>query len=353
MKKIILTFCMVAVSAVAFAYNPPFGGEELYRLTSPEMLSGQSSSASGGPDNIIVPSSIVFNPSLPAFTQRTDVDLSCTMLLNTDPVFRDDDIGFGFQVGTIVPTRVGVFSGTINGVFADFAKMHVKNVLTVHAGASKEITERIGVGANIYTGFYMGSDSDFTIGLDLGGIYRMDNLGFIKSPRVGFALLNCGKPASSSKVVGIDEDAVGKEYPGIFTPRVSLAGDLFKANKLKGSFSADGTIPTFQNFILDLAFSMTYDNRAAVTFGWQMNMRELIEGGDKGCVLPCVGLSLKLGLKSKKLSEKNADWENNEITPSLAWQGLYDGIHAISVGTHFDLGMIDTQAPEITLWEVK
>ena len=59
MKKIFAVVAAVAVSSASlFAYNPPFGGEELFRLTNPEMLSGSSSSAAGGPAFNVIPASI-------------------------------------------------------------------------------------------------------------------------------------------------------------------------------------------------------------------------------------------------------------------------------------------------------
>ena len=61
-------------------------------------------------------------------------------------------------------------------------------------------------------------------------------------------------------------------------------------------------------------------------------------------------LSLKLGITSKKFSETNSDWEKSELTPSVATQTLYSGIQAVSFGARLDLGLKDTDAPEIILW---
>ena len=47
MKRFVLAAILPAVCAAVFAYNPPYGGEEIYRLTNPEMMMG-AASASGG-----------------------------------------------------------------------------------------------------------------------------------------------------------------------------------------------------------------------------------------------------------------------------------------------------------------
>ena len=43
MKKVILAAAFLAGMAELFAYNPPYGGEDLYRLANPELMSGAAS----------------------------------------------------------------------------------------------------------------------------------------------------------------------------------------------------------------------------------------------------------------------------------------------------------------------
>ena len=75
MKKVILAAFFLAGMAELFAYNPPYGGEDLYRLAHPELMSG-AASAAGGPNFTIVPASITYNPALTAGVQRADIDFS-------------------------------------------------------------------------------------------------------------------------------------------------------------------------------------------------------------------------------------------------------------------------------------
>lgn len=345
---------MLCVCAAAlFAYNPPYGGEELFRLTNPELMRG-AASASGGPNFTVVPSSITYNPALSAGEQRVGMDLSGTVFFNHDKIRiegekSDKSVGGGFQAGMIIPTRWSVFSFTASALFADFYGMDVRKTAVVHAGASKELTDRLCVGANVYTGFYMGSGADFSVGADLGALYRMEDFSVFQSPRLGLSLLNMGKPASYD-TLGIDGSSSSSAYPSIFTPRASFAATVFRAKKWTGGFSADAAFPAFQNCIVDLAVGFDYNSFVRLSAAWQANVREIIEGGSDGLCSISVGASFRIGITSKTISEKNADWERSEIVPAAAAQNLYSGIQAVSFGAKIDLGLKDTEAPEIYMW---
>ena len=71
MKYVMAALLISAVSL--YAYNPPAGGENLFGISSPAQLTS-ASSAAGGAFFDITPSSIAFNPALPAFEQRVMLD---------------------------------------------------------------------------------------------------------------------------------------------------------------------------------------------------------------------------------------------------------------------------------------
>lgn len=339
-KKILLAAVFASAVSLLFAYNPPFGGENVNSLCEPNMLCGYGS-ASGGPDFTAVPSSITFNPALMGLNQRNVLDLSGTFLMDTVNDLNPSgafDIGGAFGVGISIPSKWCVSTVYVNGSFVPFDNMNLGNEVTVHGGVSKDLTEKLIVGANIYSGFYFGSGFDFTVGMDLGMLYKLGKKSFIKDARLGVAFLNLGKPV-------IKKDA----YPSILTPRVSFAGTLFDAKKAAGYFSTDLSFPFFQNAIFDVAVAFKFIDMIKLTASWQANLRELL---NKAPVeLPSVGLSFNFTLNTSKISASNADWAKSEMEGTVSWKRFSNDIHAISAGALLNLGMPDTSAPEIILWD--
>lgn len=350
MKKIFLAAVLVSAASLLFAYNPPYGGENVSNICEPNMLSGYGS-ACGGPEFTAVPSSITFNPALMGLNQRNVVDLSGTFLIDTaaeNTAFGSK--GFAFGAGLSIPSKWCVTTVYVNGSFVNFDNMPLGNEVTVHAGVSKDLTEKLIVGTNLYGGFYFGSVFDFTVGLDLGVIYKTGKAAFFKDSRLGIALLNLGKPLLKDTLrTGFDGTTAGTSYPGILTPRVSFGGTLFETGKVSGGLSADLSFPFFQNAIFDTAFDVKFGDIVKITASWQANVRELINGAPVD--LPSVGVGFNFTLNTSKFSAANADWAKSELEGSVAWKRLYGDIHAISGGALMNLGMPDTSAPEIILWD--
>ncbi|WP_407400041.1 hypothetical protein [Treponema sp.] len=344
MKKIIMAAAVAVSSAVLFAYNPPMGGEEFFRLANPEMLSGASSSAAGGPSFNVIPASITYNPALPANSEIITFDLSGTLMINCDKKDGDKSTGSAFETGVIIPTKFAAFTATTSGVFSEMIGMPVGKIWDVHAGASKDILDWLSVGANFYYRSYRGFDMDssYAIGADVGALARVGDFGFLKDVRLGAAVLNMGKPADF-KTGGIDKKEECSKYPTIFTPRAGVAAQLFEAGDWIGSFSADVCMPTYvKNFITDLAFEVSYAEKLKINLGWQYNLRECVEGGSDGISSCSVGVSYKFGTKIGS--------KESSITPAMATQYLYSGILALSGGARVDLGQKDTSGAEIEMW---
>lgn len=342
MKKILTSIAAAIISSASlFAYNPPIGGEEFLRLANPEMLSGSSSSAAGGPLFNVIPASILYNPALPASNEIITFDLSGTLLVNGNEDefwFEDDSYGGAFEGGILVPTKFATFTATTSGVFCEMIGMPVRKVWDVHAGASKDVLDWLSVGANMYYRAYMGEGSDFAIGGDLGALAKLGDFGSVKNVRFGVSLLNIGKPADYP-TLGMDWFKENSKYPSILTPRAGIAAQVFETGNWKGAFSADVCIPLLiNNFITDAAFEFEYKDSLKLTVGWQYNVREAIEAGSNGVNLFSVGVSYRFGTKA------------GSITPALASQYLYSGIWAVSGGARMDLGQKDTSGAEIEMW---
>lgn len=351
MKKTLVMAALLCLAADIFAYNPPRGGEDLYRYNNPELLSG-AASAVGGPAMTVVSGSVAYNPALIAGEQRIGLDLGATAFVNYDAYEGDDDFGFGMSGGLIIPTKWAVFAGNVSATFADFYGMNLRNTMIFNGAAAKDINDKLSVGANIYFGLYMGEGADFSVGADLGALYKLDDFACFKEPRLGFSLLNLGKPAPDYAEYGV-KAGEPSGYPSILTPRAGFAATVFEVKKLRGMFSADISSPMCQNVVSDLAFTLDFNDFVKVNLSSQFNFVEIAEHKGDGFNYISIGASIKLGMNSKKLTEKNAEWEQSEIIPSFATQTLYTGIGAISAGAKLNLGAKDTSAPEIILWDVE
>lgn len=352
MKKILTAIALFAAGSMIFAYNPPVSGEDLGRLADPIALTS-AASASGGALTQVVPASILYNPALPYLVQRTTVDLSYTGMIDTNNKNTTNvKYGQAFQMGTIIPTKLFVYTGMLQGSFVYFPEMNTGSSIVIHGSASKDITDKLYVGANLYTGFYFASGSDFTIGVDLGMLYDLGKLSFLKDCRLGISLLNLGKPLTGNyKCIGLngaEGEGFAISYPGICTPRVSFGATLFDVKKFKGGFSADLSFPFFQNAVFDCGLGFTFADIVNLSCSWQANLRELIKGAQFN--MPSVGVGVKFSFTSAKISAANEDWAKSDMTTTAAWQQVYGGVQVISAGAVMSLGQQDTSAPEIILW---
>ena len=173
MKKLLFTFFAAGMLlTAAYSYNPPAGGEDLNLLGSPSNLSGANSVTGGalfdaGADSIIV------NPALTAGEQRVNLTAGYTFLYSTKKEKNDKQIGGAFQTGILIPFKLYIFSGHVNGTFAPFGEMHLEDSLNFRAGLSKEITDKLSVGANVGGGYAWSKwDKDWALFADVGALYN-------------------------------------------------------------------------------------------------------------------------------------------------------------------------------------
>lgn len=346
MKKIIACTAVSMISAVLFAYNPPAGGQNLFNISSPTQLTSASSAAGGG---IFYPGpdSIAFNPALPSFEERVQLDADFTILANKG----EGDSGGGFQTGILIPMKLFNLSGLLNLVCLKAEDMYLANTLNFKAGLSKEVTERISVGATIDTGCMWGAGSDWSIGVGLGALYRREVLGFAKDFRVGASLLNAGKYYESpDKILGIDEDKKSDFYPSIVTLRAGAAANLLKTDKFVLGASLDMSLPSFQNFVVDAGVQFGVKDMIFVSVAERIDCAECFEGSVD--LLPAVGLSVKFNLNAQKNNYLKAhSWEKSEMLASAAWQQKYDNIEVITGGLRVKLGQKDVEPPVIQIWD--
>ena len=169
MKRVLMTAAALLLAGGLFAYNPPAGGQNLLRLSSPTLLTG-ASSAAGGALYDVLPDSMVNNPALPAFEQRIVLDLGVTALADGDDA--DKSLGSAFEAGLLIPSRRGVASFLVQGIFAPLVDMHLGDSINATMGVSKDITDAVSVGISATLGVFWGYESDWTGSVALGAYYN-------------------------------------------------------------------------------------------------------------------------------------------------------------------------------------
>lgn len=333
----------VSIPLTMFAFNPSNGGEDLYQFASPEILT-DGASVAGGALPYASAAHISVNPALTAQEQRVVVDASITSLIATKS---DVKLGFGGHFGAVVPSKYGVFTGSLF-----FMSSHVNNFdfgtnITLRAGFAKDITEKLFVGAD----FSLGFGSAFSANLGLGFTYHIGTikwLPFLKDIRLGASFTSIGYGYNPETTSSLYEGKTSA-FPSPFTPHCGIAGTLFSTKNLKGGISLDLSIPTFQNAVLNAGYQMSFWDIVRVKIGNEFNIREIVAG--TASMIPSVTLSAKIGINTKDDSflAKNG-WQQSEIIPSMGYRYLYDDVHAASIGLTAHLGLKDTEAPEIILW---
>lgn len=335
MKRCLCAAIMWLSFSCLFSIDFPVGGDYAFRLTNPELLSGAGSAAGGG-FYTSGPSSTVNNPALTANDQRIMLNLGYTALFSTE-----ENVGFGSgaQIALLIPSRWGVFTTIVDGIFCDVGRLGYGNLVNVRGGFSKDITDRLYAGLAVSGGTRWAEGTDWHLALDLGFVYHWGRLGFLQDTRIAGALTSLGKPYE----IGM---------PSIAIPKVGIAATLFSVanGNVAAGFSADLSFPMFMNMVLDAGLQLRIAKMIVIKSGWQLDVRDVVNKDYN--LLPSVGLTVRFGINTKKnqfMIDKG--WQQSEITTSGAWQNVYQGVHAVSAGAAINLGLRDTDAPEIQLWD--
>ncbi|MCR4822226.1 MAG: hypothetical protein K5873_05065 [Treponema sp.] len=370
MKKIMGALIAAAfTSAGLFAYNPPAGGQNVLRLTQPQLLTGANSTAGGGLLGV-TPSSVVNNPALTAGEQRVTLDLAGSLFINTNTdneynqTMGDNTMGGAFQGGLLIPSRWCVSTLLVQGLWTDFIDMPVGNSFNFTGALAKDITDQVYVGMSANFGLLYGDavDSDWAASVAFGAYYNFGDLAFMRNFRFGVNMNNIGKMyAGGSSTLGIesykylkDNDrssmSDGSAWPGIATIRTGAAATFVKTDILDLGLSLDFAFPGFQNFVTDIGLQIQLWDFLKIASSWEFDAQEF--ANDSKNLMPSVGVSFKFRFKSKEgsfLARKG--WAESDMTVSTAWKQLYSNVNAVSAGAVMNLGLADTKAPEIIMWE--
>ncbi|MDR0662831.1 MAG: hypothetical protein LBF80_01960 [Spirochaetaceae bacterium] len=337
MKKFISAIGLAAIiTGGAYAKDPPPYGENLFLLGFPGFIANAASTVGGGLYDA-GPYSINMNPALTAPLQRVSADLGASIMTG------DADAGFAFLAGALLPSRWGVWTGVLQGAFMEAPLYPPGNTFSGHFGWARDVTENLYAGVSIFAGATSKYGDNFAAGLDLGFVYRIGNLSFLKDARVSAAVANIGKTFSN--------DAFDN-FPGVFTVKGGFAAVLFENDKFSAGFSADLAIPTFKNALLSLGAELGIVKIITVSLGWDMNIWELVH--EIGPHTPFLGIAVKWTANTggSDILMKQG-WEKTDLSVSTLYQRLDDKTNLFSAGLSAEFGSIDKDPPVIKLGEAE
>jgi flagellar hook assembly protein FlgD/outer membrane protein OmpA-like peptidoglycan-associated protein len=317
-----LAFAFVLLGTASFANNPPPGAGVLLDLYSPVFLAGGSSTVGDSS-----PAADALNPAASGAKQRLTFDLNGTALLGT----RTPDDGFGLALngGLSLPTRFGVFSGSVHALDASFPALDMGTMLGFNLSFAKDLYPKLLVGLGVGATF----GSDWGLGADLGFVHLAGDVGFMKDLRWGMAIRGLGK--------GADPDGAGPytEVPEPFTPSAGLAFDLVQSKNVIWSLNADAAMPTFQNLRVALGSQLALYDRAFLYLSTGFDLHEASSGAPR--VPVAFGAGFKLGASVRQ--------DRSELRLTAAGAPLYNGIWAAGLDANLPIGQRDRNPPRINL----
>jgi len=339
-KKILISFSLVLFNAYVFAielYNPPVGGELFPSLYAPSILGG-GISVTGGSLSDTLPSALSLNPALSAGEENPIFDISYILLAGIKP---EKGFGHALNAGFIFPANWGVIGGSLNFTHVRFDSLNFGTFAEGRFSYSKDITEKLYVGL----GSYFSGGTDWSLGLDLGVLYKFGDLGFLKDSKLGVSLTGIGKPYNP-RINGVRGNGKMIGYPSLVTPHIGFSSYLVSIPKFKMGFHTDLAAPSFCNLTLDAGLSMLIMDMVTIRTAYTLNLLETLN--KKQTHIPSVGIGVrfKINPKNKDGSPKKG-LEQSEIAPHFAARPFYNNIWAFGLGVTTKFGTKDTEGPKI------
>jgi hypothetical protein len=324
-KKVFVLIALITILALpAFAqYDPAPGSVTLpFDLSSPLFLAGGASSVAEG-----IPAATMLNPAAAADTQRFTIDVSYLTLIGTEAP-NDGWKGHAFNGGLIWPTRVGVLSAGARFLSADYPAIQLGQFFGANVSFSKDLFPKLLVGLGLQ-GQY--GSNDWGLGADLGFVHLPGDVSFMKDLRWGITLRGLGK--------GMSPVGVASGLPAPFTPAAGMSFDVLQREKLIWSWHTDLSLPSFLDVTLNLGTELAIADTVFLHLGSTLVTSEIASGNMR--VPVSFGATVKLGTSVKE--------NKSELKISAGASPLQSNIWAAGAGANLAVGLIDRQAPEITL----
>jgi hypothetical protein len=350
MRKILALCLGLFPLWMAAAYNPPFGAESYTFLGQQALQAGAASPAGSGVFST-GPWSVQLNPALTGGNQRFSLDAGYTALIDSSG---GTQMGSGALLGFLAPSRWGVFSLSVQGLFNTPDSLSMDNSLNFRAGFARDISDSFYTGLSVFCGF-PAAGGDFAAAFDLGVFFRLNDILFLKQPRAGFVLANIGKTltavydANGRGIYGADETG---HYPGLLTPKAGFAATLFQNAAAEIGFSAGLAFPSFQNLVAEAGVEARLGGPFTLSAGYQVNLREQDAGFSPQ--LPFLTLKYTFAANTGKagfLADRG--WQQSDFTAAALWRNIGNDLTLLSLGGSANFGARDEDGPEITIWGEK
>jgi len=322
----VMLVLLLAGGAFAFAENG------FLDLASPVFLGG-----GGGTATLETPSGTILNPAISAGRERVTFDLSYIALTQLTPGFvLGGDI---VNLGVTLPNRAGVF--TAIGRFATAGFSPTVSGLQWGPLAGLNLSFSKDLFPDLYIGVGLGAEigSDWGLGLDLGFLNFVGDIGFLKDFRWGGAVRNIGKAymdTSTSGSLGI---------PPAFTPAVGASFTVVKAKDLQRSFAPDLSFPSFQDIRFALGMTFSVADIFFLNTAYTFDARQA-SGAEPSRSFP---ISFGITLKLSGIGAKAAGQDVTELNSSVAAAPLEDGVWGFGLGVNVPIGVRNVTPPAITL----
>ncbi len=323
---IVLWVLLLASGSLAFAENG------FLDLASPVLLGG-----GGGTATLETPFGTLLNPSVSADRQRVTLDLSYIALTQLTPAFALG--GDVVNLGVSLPNRAGVFTAIGRFATSDFNPTVPGLQWGPLGGVSLSFSKDLF--PDLYVGVGLGGEfgNDWGLGLDLGFLNLVGDVGFLKDFRWGAALRNLGRaypdPAAPSSL----------GLPPAFTPAIGADFTVVKAKDLQLSFAPDLSFPSVQDIRFALGMTFSVANILFLNTAYTYDARQ-VYGVEPSRSFPfAFGLTLKLG----GISAKAAGQDVTEVNTNMGAAPLEGGMWGLGLGVNVPFGVRNVTPPAITL----
>ncbi|HQJ21940.1 MAG TPA: FlgD immunoglobulin-like domain containing protein [Rectinema sp.] len=339
MMLILVSFSIVGV----YAYDPPKGASLLGRIYGPWTMGGGLSLTEKG-DNTW---NFLLNPASTSEEELPILALSYTGIADTS-AGGPQGWGSAAMAAFSLPKAYGVWNGSVRLFSApsSMTSMPFGTFATIGGGFSKKISSGLSVGASAWLA--MGGNGSFGWGLwsDIGIVEEFGDMGFLKSPRLGFAFSGIGKEFNyETPPIGMSPGSTASSgFPSAFSPSLGFSADLLNDGILRIMANIDLRAPSFADLEGEIGLGISYRNMLNLRISAAESLYDIQKKTGRS-LWPSITISGSIPLGSKDPQNKGV----SAILPAFGFMPLYDSLNSFSIGAQIAWRQHDMSPPEVKL----